>query len=55
MSGYAVDCNHTGGRRLLRTYEEYDAKLTSALAPAIIEGAFRSLISSNWTLAGTNP
>jgi hypothetical protein len=54
MSGYADDCNHTGGRRLLRAYEEYDAKLTSALAPAIIEGAYQRLISSGWTLAGTN-
>ena len=54
MSGYADDYNHTGGRRLLWAYEEHDAKLASALAPAIIEGAYRSLISSGWTLAGTN-
>jgi hypothetical protein len=54
MSGYADDYNHTGSRRLLRAYEEHDAKLASALGLAIIEGAYRSLISTGWTLAGTN-
>ena len=54
MSGYADDYNHNGGRRLLWAYEEHDAKLASALAPAIIEEVYRSLISLGWTLAGTN-
>ena len=38
-------------QRLLRAYEERDAKLASVLAPAIIEGAYRSLISSGWPSA----
>jgi DNA-binding GntR family transcriptional regulator len=38
-------------QRLLRAYEERDAKLASVLAPAIIEGAYRSLVSSGWPSA----
>ena len=42
--------------RLLRVddaYEEHNAKLVSALAPTIVEGVCRSLISSGWASAGT--